>query len=71
WANHYAISDGATKGVMMLEPEQVPDMVRKLKLDGVLFMEETGQLWMNQRMQDKLHLVEPVDGLTSTHLVPD
>ncbi|MBD3815261.1 MAG: FAD:protein FMN transferase [Halothiobacillus sp.] len=71
WANHYAISDGATKGVMMLEPEQVPDMVRKLKLDGVLFMEETGQLWMNQRMQDKLHLVEPVAGLTATHLITE
>ena len=71
WANHYAISDGATKGVMMLEPAQVPGMVKKLQLDGVLFMEENGQLWMNERMQKKLHLIEPVAGLTSSHLVPD
>ena len=44
---------------------------KKLQLDGVLFMEENGRLWMNERMQKKLRLVEPVAGLTSIHLVPN
>lgn len=69
WANHYAISDGATKGVMMLAPEQVPEMVRKLKLDGILFMEENGQLWMNERMYKKLRLIQPIADLSTIHLI--
>lgn len=70
WANHYAISDGATKGVMMLEPEQLPAMIRKLGLNGVLFMEEDGALWMSDRMQAAAHLIQPIAGLTSTHRLP-
>ncbi|MHB1230504.1 MAG: FAD:protein FMN transferase [Halothiobacillus sp.] len=71
WANHYAISDGITKGVMMLEPVQLPAMIKKLNLQGILFMEENGQLWMNQRMKDTIHLLEPIADLSVLRIIPD
>jgi thiamine biosynthesis lipoprotein len=70
WANHFAISDGATKGVMMLKPEQLPAMIQKLGLNGILFMEENGALWMNERMAHTAQLIQPIAGLTGTHLIP-
>jgi thiamine biosynthesis lipoprotein len=71
WANHYGISDGATKGVMMLEPAELPLMIQKLQLQGVLFMEERGDLWISQRMRDQIKLIEPIADLRALHLIPD
>ncbi len=71
WANHYGISDGATKGVMMLEPEQLPQMIQKLQLQGVLFMEEHGDLWISQRMREHITLIEPIADLRAVHLIAD
>ncbi len=55
----------------MLEPAELPLMIQKLQLQGVLFMEERGDLWISQRMRDQIKLIEPIANLRALHLIPD
>ncbi|WP_407275598.1 FAD:protein FMN transferase [Halothiobacillus sp. DCM-1] len=70
WGHHYPICDGATKGAMLLEPEQVARMAQRLNLSGVLYMQDNGALWLDEGMRAQIQPLSQTVDWNATHLIP-
>ncbi len=70
WGHHYPICDGATKGAMLLDPEQVGRMADRLNLSGVLYREENGALWLDAGMRAHIQPIDKQVNWSSTHTIP-